>query len=392
MSVWRGPGGLSPKMPTTARGSSTSGRGGGRGEGGRGSRATGRGSSRNAKPSYEKLKAAGGGKPTAEQQKSVSRAEALGLPPHLLMGLTYEGLKKVVDDFLAATKPQGKADGWALREHMRKASKGDGLSMAERLLKQGTGQVGVATIVLSWHLGSSPTTLLSALDNLIESTSCTKDKTCFWVRDLSVRATSARAAKDLERLKDVVASVGHTVLFLEKGQLYGQSKPLRCAYCLCELAYTGLLSVPFDVTLTDPDETMLHLRLIHTLELFAGTLAGPPGSVVSTRRASCRPETKHEDASDLLVVQPDGTLSERGPTPPSVRGPVSTAAAAHEQGGGRRWTGAPPPARARRPPAPLPRSPAARALPPTRQGGGSRTAATCRRGRGSTTSRTRGRG
>jgi hypothetical protein len=168
-------------MPPPGRGVPTSGRagrGGGRGAGGRGGRS-----------SYEKLRGAGGGALAPQQQKAVRRAEAVGLPQHLCYGITFEGLKKAVSATAADGAP---LDGYAYREVARRASKADGLSMCERLLKQGSADVGMATIFVSWHLGSSTRTLVAALENLIESTSCTRNTTCFWIRVRAARPHSSR--------------------------------------------------------------------------------------------------------------------------------------------------------------------------------------------------------
>ena len=78
----------------------------------------------------------------------------------------------------------------------------------------------------------------------------------------------------LERLKDVIGAVNHTVLLLEGTDFVCQSPPLRCAYCLCELAYTGVLDVGFDLILAQDDEDSLHLMLLHIYEVFSATLAG----------------------------------------------------------------------------------------------------------------------
>lgn len=278
-----------------------------------GGRGGGRGSSRGNKPpsarnpkqgsgEYKELLGANKAKLNANEQKAVERAKGLGVPARLMLGITFDGLMKLF-------KPEDPApDLYAVRDQMREASKADGLSMCERLQKQGSPDVGVANVYVAAHLGSSPMALLAALDNLIDSTPCTKTTTCFFIRDLSTRATTTRAGKDLERLKDVIASIGHTLLLLEKKDLVSQSAPLRCAYTIADLAYTAMARAPFDVMLSDPDEEVLHLQLCALLDVFAGVLRGPSARVVDSRRSSCRREAKYEDKDDLMVPREDGTL------------------------------------------------------------------------------------
>ena len=246
------------------------------------------------KAGYDKLKA--GGKLSFAQQQVIGRAESASLPPHLLLGLTLAGLKEAISSLSdGAAQDDGESvrgrsatldmDGFTQRHRARVASRTDGLSVCERLQRQGSAEVGVAIVYLSRHLGSTLSTLVDAIENLIASTSCAPG-TCFWVRDLSIRQTATRAAKDLERTRDVIASIGHTALLLERSHLVAQSPPLRCAYVVCELAYTSQLSLPFDLLLPDADETQMHLQLIHHFDLFYGTLSGPAGRVVCSRRCS----------------------------------------------------------------------------------------------------------
>ena len=286
---------------------------------------------------------------TPSQQRVVARAEEIKLPPRLLLGLTIGGLRKVIANMLPADAlekanaaeagPKSTVlDGYTLRHFARLASPGqsDGSSVCERhqQTEGGASEVGVATIFLCSHLGSPLSTLVAALENLISCTPCTED-TCFWLRDLCVRSSNGASAAaaapgeraapavsavsaaaptssalsgllppDLDSLEEVIGAIGHTVLLLETPHLYAQSKPLRCAYLVSELAYSARQRVGFWVTMSDMEEDRLHMRLLQQLDLFDGTLAGPPGAIVDARRLACRKEAKHEEPKDLFVSPP----------------------------------------------------------------------------------------
>ena len=231
---------------------------------------------------------------TAAQQRVVARAEALEVPPHLTLGLTLEGIRRAA---------AGMDCGYDLADAAQLTVEGDRLSWCERLQQQTADavEVGVATVYVIWHRGTPISKLLSALSNLIECTPCTH-RTCFWLRETSTRIHTPEAeALDLaQAVPKVIGAIGHSVLVLEKSHLYAQSAPLRCAYCVAELAFTNHTRCGFWIAMTDDEEDVLHLKLLHLLDLFAGTLAGPPAQICDSRRTACRRGVKHEEASDEL--------------------------------------------------------------------------------------------
>ena len=250
-------------MPAASHSARSGGRGRGAGRG--------RGGAKSGHSGLDKLTAVQGGARTGAQDRVIERAKKSDVPPHMCLGITLQGLRAILDP---------SHDGYAVRAQARDQAKTDGLSACERLQKKTPAHVGVATIYLIWHAGTSVSKFLEALDNLIASTSCTPGETCFFVRDLCVRQTATRAAKDLERLQDTIAAIGQTVLLLQSHQLACQSAPLRCAFCVAELTFTAAARCPFDVMLSDADEDILHRRLVHFLGVFAGALNGPSARVV----------------------------------------------------------------------------------------------------------------
>jgi tetratricopeptide (TPR) repeat protein len=229
----------------------------------------------------------------------LTRAEALEVPPMLTLGLTLDGLQRACSELLGDDLAD--ANGYSLREAARAASEADGLSLCERIQQQQQQQAqqhtGVATVYVIWHRSTSVATLLSALHNLVECTPCTL-RTCFWLREASMAFASGGEEAQVRAVPLVIGAINHSVLVLERAHLYAQSLPLRCALCVSELAFSMARHCGFWLAMTDDDEDHLHLKLLQTLEVFDGTLAGAPGGVVDASRTSCRRGLKHETDAD----------------------------------------------------------------------------------------------
>ena len=136
----------------------------------------------------------------ALQQKVVDRARD-GVLPHLILGLTLTGLKEV----FAAAGLADETNGYAARDVVRKLASADGLSVCERLQAAGSQHVGVATAVVTWHLGSPLSTLLEGLANLLESTPCPRG-TFFWIRDFSIHHAPTSPTATLAPAPGVVSA------------------------------------------------------------------------------------------------------------------------------------------------------------------------------------------
>eukprot|EP00964_Phaeocystis_antarctica_P043128 scaffold24720_cov61-Phaeocystis_antarctica.AAC.4 len=172
--------------------------------------------------------------PTAGQLE-LARAKAREasrskLKPHLLLGLSIEGIEQHIaglpkdaveqcNDAIpkdAQGKPKfpinSEDNGYTNQFHIAKASEGDGLAMCERLQKQGSPHVGEATVFVSWFLATPLTTLVDALREFLRQKQLPLD-TKFWVCDFVIRQATrqlAAADNDVKRLGDCVRAVGHT--------------------------------------------------------------------------------------------------------------------------------------------------------------------------------------
>ena len=251
--------------------------------------------------------------PTAGQLE-LARAKAREasrskLKPHLLLGLSIEGIEQhiaslpkdaveqcndaIPKDAQGAPKyPINSEDnGYTNQFHIAKASEVDGLAMCERLQKQGSPHVGEATVFVSWFLKTPLTTLVDALREFLRQKQLPLD-TKFWVCDFVIRqATRQLTAEDndVKRLGDCVRAVGHTVLLLEP---WHAPAPLQRAYCIKEVYHTQKSGAQFDVVMSSAQQAAFEEALVSDFDSIQTSL-----SKVDVRIATCR---NPEDTKAIL--------------------------------------------------------------------------------------------
>eukprot|EP00964_Phaeocystis_antarctica_P032569 scaffold18446_cov69-Phaeocystis_antarctica.AAC.1 len=244
--------------------------------------------------------------PTAGQlelaRAKPCEASQSNLKPHLLLGLSIEGIEQHIaslpQDAVEQCNrgnpgydPNSEDNGYTNQFHIAKASEGDGLAMCERLQKQGSPHVGKATVFVSWFLKTPLTTLVDALREFLRQKQLPLD-TKFWVCDFVIRQATrqlAAADNDVKRLGDCVRAVGHTVLLLEP---WHAPAPLQRAYCIKEVYHTQASGAQFDVVMSSAQQAAFDTALVRDFYSIQMSL-----SKVDVRTATCM---KPEDTKAIL--------------------------------------------------------------------------------------------
>ncbi len=157
--------------------------------------------------------------PTTDAERAViARATERELPPHLWMGLTLAAMRELVKALLltdvvtqcneAIPKDADGApmyptndvlNGYVNQFAIKRSHPSE--SVCERLLRQGSPKVGVATVFVSWWLGCEMETLLDAIGCYLEQASLPED-TKFWVRHAHPAAPGDDAPRRCPRPPD----------------------------------------------------------------------------------------------------------------------------------------------------------------------------------------------
>ena len=221
----------------------------------------------------------------ARRAKDPLRTEQTGLPPHLRLGLTLSGMHELCCSLPIHAVKQANAarprdektgqpkfpaskdlNGYVNQFFITKAAEKDGLSVCERLQKEGSAHVGEANVFVSWSLSTSIHALLDALAHFLLQQGLPEATTKFWVCDFVIRQTDVKA--DLEWLGPCVEAIGHTVLLM---QPWRDPEPLRRAYCIKEVYHTQVGRARFDVTMSTYQQID-----------FQGALLGDEGGAIMT--------------------------------------------------------------------------------------------------------------
>ena len=132
--------------------------------------------------------------------------------------------------------------------------------------------VGKANVFVSWALNDNPWVILVALRRLIKERDDLDPKTTFfWLCNYCIAQNAARdadgnAGAEVQRLGEVVRTIGHTVMFLNP---WDQAGALARAWVLWELYHTAACGAKFDVLVTAAEER----RFIDALGEDSGAVA-----------------------------------------------------------------------------------------------------------------------
>lgn len=187
----------------------------------------------------------------------VQRTAPGELPRRLLLGITLEGIQQLTASrssdaiALAQTKSKRRAlDGYTNAVLCKQDAQEDGLSTCERLEKDSSASIGLATIFVrntciprafsltfsplslhphmcghrpsrarlrsqvSWHFGTEIACLVDALTHYIEKHDLPAASTYFWISDFCMNQSRSVSA-DLARLPEIIGHIKHTVMLLE---------------------------------------------------------------------------------------------------------------------------------------------------------------------------------
>ena len=248
----------------------------------------------------------------------IERAKQYGLPERLTLGLTIDAmedhLRALPLDAVALCNasiprrangtpkfPANQAlNGYVNQFHIVAASASENISLCERLQQQGHNGVGVATVFVSWFLGTPLTTLIDALRQYLRRHRELPADTKFWICDFVIRQREPDVQADIERLGDCVSAVGRTVLLMEP---WDAPVPLKRAYCILEVYHTVKSGAQFQVTMSQAQQAAFETALVEEFEKIAEALG-----TVDVRKCECR---KQEETERILgALDRDVGLSE----------------------------------------------------------------------------------
>ena len=219
---------------------------------------------------------------TATPDPAGVRRTAPGeLPRRLLLGVSLEGIEKLAssraDEDVAFAKTKAKRpefDGYVNAMLCKKDAEEDTLSTCERLEKEGSPHVGLATVFVSWHFGTAISALIDALRRHLARSGGQLDPatTFFWISDFSMN--QSRVSSDLARVPEVIAHVKHTVMLLEPWDAVKTCVPLQRIHCLWELYHTALCGAKFATATSSDAVTAFATALVKQLGHVQAAIGG----------------------------------------------------------------------------------------------------------------------
>ena len=156
--------------------------------------------------------------PKPEPVTFVGRANAVGLPAHLRLGVGLAGLQEPLQD--VATEEAA----------------GEPVTRCERLQQQESAHVGEPTLFVSRTPGLPSAVLVEALRSYVEQRA--EASPCFWVHNFCMRP-AGEGPSDHAWLRATVGAIRHTLLVLDESPANGTIPTLDSVRCCYELYHTA---------------------------------------------------------------------------------------------------------------------------------------------------------
>lgn len=251
-----------------------------------------------------------GDKAQEEHARGVQlRAQWHGVPPHLTLGITANGIDAWLqhqgtlappNDGDVAAVVTGRGNQLRVLKHTQgKEHGGGGVSYCEVLQRQGSPEVGTADLFVSWCFSMPMRTLVECLRGFLD-TNGLPDTTKFWVSDFSMRLAAAEPADtgtsgtssgtgsttpcttsdDLPHLGACVEMIESTVLVCDP---WPSPAALARAFCLKEIYHTRLCNGKLQLAMSAGGRLSFLATLIHD----TNSITSVVGRVVNVAAAQC---------------------------------------------------------------------------------------------------------
>ena len=157
--------------------------------------------------------------PKPEPVTFVGRADAVGLPAHLRLGIGLAGLQEPLQDIVTEEAAE------------------DPVTRCGRLQQQESAHVGEPTLFVSRTPGLPSAVLVEALRSYVEQRA-EASRPCFWVHDFCMRP-AGEGPSDHAWLRATVGAIRHTLLVLDESPANGTIPTLDSVRCCYELYHTA---------------------------------------------------------------------------------------------------------------------------------------------------------
>ena len=141
-------------------------------------------------------------------------------------------------------------DGYVIRQFIELECEGDGLSVCERLQRQGSQAVGRATTFVSLWSGTPLAVMCDTLEGYLTSRALPRDSTYFWLHYFSMRQLTSKPPSPKQLVSQtaaIIRRIGSTILLCDP---WSAPKALERTWCVWELWNTQQAGAAFDLAMS----------------------------------------------------------------------------------------------------------------------------------------------